>query len=390
VRLAFGRRALSVALRLLPLLLVLSASRPARALTLDVEDLVGDGSLTPATLRLISDAVRGAALRHPGNTRLEVLPRPATPALGPKTSCDFKRAAARSAQALFCGEYTRVEGSIFATFKLVDASGRLLGTQTLDGPPRVFVSKVNAAADSLFSLPAPASLAPRPAAAPAPQGGQVNFRDACQRGDAQACIEVARSYGVVRNPAQSTPWVRRACDLRNAQACGVLGENYERGRGVPVDYAMAGRLYDFSCSAGNGDSCCSFGRLIVDGKGAARDVGRAKIYFDRGCQAGSGIACSDAGYWASQPLLKTGFFPNFRSAFSYYEKACELSEANGCGSLGGFYEEGWGGVQADTFRAQHYYERACSLGRGESCADRDRMVKVNSEKDVHVYIHHRR
>jgi len=369
---------------------VLAASHPARALTLDVEDLVGDGSLSPATLRLISDAVRGAALRHAGNTRLEVLPRPAAPAQGPKASCDFKRAAARTAQALVCGEYTRVEGSIFATFKLLDASGRLLATQTLDGPPKVFVSKVDAAADALFAARAPASLAPGPAAAaPGPRGGPVDFRNACQRGDAQACIEVARNYGVVKNPLQSTPWVRRACDLRNAQACAVLGENYERGRGVPVDYVMAGRLYDFSCSAGNGDACCSFGRLIVDGHGVARDLARAKLYFERGCQAGSGIACSDAGYWSSQPLLRTGLFPNLRAAFNYYEKACELSEANGCGSLGGYYEQGFG-VAADTFRAQHYYERACSLGRGESCADRDRMARVNSAKDVHLYIHHRR
>jgi TPR repeat protein len=82
-------------------------------------------------------------------------------------------------------------------------------------------------------------------------------------------------------------------------------------------------------------------------------------------------------------------FPNLRAAFNYYEKACELSEANGCGSLGGYYEQGFG-VAADTFRAQHYYERACSLGRGESCADRDRMARVNSAKDVHLYIHHRR
>jgi TPR repeat protein len=193
----------------------------------------------------------------------------------------------------------------------------------------------------------------------------------------------------MKNPAQAHPWVRRACDLRNAQACAVMGEAYERGYGMPVDYVMAGKLYDFSCSAGDGDACCSYGRMIVDGRGVPRDIGRAESYFDRGCQMSSGLACTDAGIWTSKPFLQTGRLPNLRTALEYYEKACELKDAIGCNNLGGFYEGGYG-TAADTFRAQLYFERACKLGREESCANRDRVAKQNSAKDVNVYIHHRR
>jgi hypothetical protein len=382
-----------VALRLLPLVLLLSASRPARAEKVDVEDLVGDGSLPPATLHLISDAVRAALLRRATSNRLELLA--AAPGPGPRVSCDLGRAAARSVLFLFCGDYGRVGGSIVATLKLVSVtgvSGQVLGTQMMQGSAKELLSKVDAAVGGLLPHGGQARAAQPagPAGGVAPQGGPVDNRAACQRGDARACIEVARSYGIMKNPAQAHPWVKRACDLRNAQACAVMGEAYERGYGLPVDYAMASRLYDFSCTAGDGDACCSFGRMIVESRGVARDMGRAKYYFERGCQLGSGIACTDAGYWASRPLLQTGMFPNYRAALADYEKACELSEANGCNNLGGFYEQGLGGAAVDFFRAQHYYERACSLGRSESCADRDRMAKVNSERDVHVYIHHRR
>jgi TPR repeat protein len=359
---------------------------------LDVEDLAGDGSLSPATLRLISDAVRGAALRRAGTSKLEVLARPARPGPGGAANCDLKRAATRSAQFLVCGEYAQVDGSTFATLRLLDLSGRLLATQTLQGSAKVLLSKADAAADGLLAARWPARAAPPPgpaAAGPAPPSGRGDLRGACQRGDAWSCVEVARSYGVEKNPLQSTPWIRRACDLRNGPACAVLGENYERGRGLPVDYPMAAKLYDFSCSVGDGDACCSFGRMIVDGRGVPRDVARAKSYFDRGCQIGSGVSCTDAGLWASKPLLQTGQFPNMRAAFDYYEKACELSEPIGCNNLAAFYEEGWGGVVADSFKAQHYYDRACRLGRELSCADRNRVAKANEAKDVHVYIHRR-
>jgi TPR repeat protein len=369
---------------------LLAASRPARAEKVDVEDLVGDGSLPPATLHLISDAVRAAILRRATSSRLELLA--VAPGPGPRVSCDLGRAAARSVLFLFCGDYGRVGGSVVATLKLVavtGVSGQVIGTQMIEGSAKELLSKVDAAVGGLISRGKQAGSAASGPAGAAPQGGQVDNRAACQRGDARACIEVARSYGIMKNPAQAHPWVKRACDLKNAQACAVMGEAYERGYGLPVDYGMASRLYDFSCTAGDGDACCSFGRMMVDGRGVGRDVPRAKYYFDRGCQLGSGIACTDAGYWASRPLLQTGMFPNYRAALADYEKACELSEANGCNNLGGFYEQGLGGAAVDYFRAQHYYERACSLGRSESCADRDRMAKVNSERDVHVYIHHR-
>jgi hypothetical protein len=430
---------LNVALRLLPALLVLAVAHPAHAETLEVEELVGDGSLQPATLRLLSDAVRAAALRHGGETHLEVLASSPDPA--PAAACDLKHAAARSAQFVVCGEYARVEGTFFATLRLLDVSGKLLGTQKLEGSAKALLSKVDGAADRLLAArwtghpaappshaaatlsyaappaqataPAPGrhatappaqATAPAPgrhatdphgAAPPAPPGVQAasrnpgDLRTQCEHGSAWACVEVARSYGIVKNPAQANPWVRHACDLRSPEACAVLGEQYERGHALPVDFVMAAKLYDFSCSAGMGDACCSYGRLVVDGRGPPKDVRRAKAYFDRGCQLGSGIACADAGYWSSRPILVTGMFPSPRTAFEYYERACELKEPNGCQSLAGYYETGYG-VAEDTFRAQHYYDKACQLGREDSCADRDRLARENSAREVHVYIHHRR
>jgi hypothetical protein len=216
-----ARRLVPRGLILAVVLVVLGASSRARAEKLEVEDLVGDGSLSPATLRVISDAIRSAAMRRPDDSQLEVLGRAA--GAGPRSACDLKRAAARSAQFLVCGEYARAEGSVLVTLRLLDLSGRLLATQTLEGPAAELLSKVDPAADRLLAVRWSARGAPPPPPAggpgsPASARSQTELRAGCEKGDAWSCIEVARSYGIMKNPAQAHPWVRRACDLRNATA----------------------------------------------------------------------------------------------------------------------------------------------------------------------------
>jgi hypothetical protein len=69
---------LNIAALSLPVLLGLGVTASA-ADKLEVEDLVGDGSLPGPTLHLISDAVRAAALKRSGEPRLEVLARSRRP-----------------------------------------------------------------------------------------------------------------------------------------------------------------------------------------------------------------------------------------------------------------------------------------------------------------------
>jgi C-terminal peptidase prc len=230
--------------------------------------------------------------------------------------------------------------------------------------------------------------APPPAAARAPgpdvaRRGSGDDEASCQRGDARACKAMAVRYGVVRNPEQSNPYLRRACDLRDTEACATLAESYERGRGVPTDYAMAAKLYGWACSAGYGDACSSLGQMTQDGRGSPKNVNQAEAYFDRGCQLGSGVACTNAGVSAlTQHTWEIWDFSHRGKATAYYQKACDLGEPTGCTNLAAYYEDS--DAPADRAKAEAYYDRACRLGRELACTERDRL-----EKDVHIYIHRR-
>jgi carboxyl-terminal processing protease len=231
---------------------------------------------------------------------------------------------------------------------------------------------------------------PPPAAAAAQaQGPDVARRASgddeafCQRGDARACKAMAVRYGVVRNPQQSNPYLRRACDLRDTEACATLAESYERGRGVPTDYAMAAKLYEWACSAGYGDACSSLGQMTQDGRGSPKNVNQAEAYFDRGCELGSGVACTNAGVSAlTQHTWEIWDFSHRGKATAYYQKACDLGEPTGCTNLAAYYEDS--DAPADRAKAEAYYDRACRLGRELACTERDRLAK-----DVHIYIHRR-
>jgi uncharacterized protein len=194
---------------------------------------------------------------------------------------------------------------------------------------------------------------------------------------------MAIRYGVERNPQQSNPFLRRACDLRDTEACATLAESYERGRGVPTDFAMAASLYEWACSAGYGDACTSVGLMRENGRGSPVNMKEAEAYYERGCQLRSGIGCTNAGVCAlKNHTWEIWNFSRRGKANAYFQKACDLGEPIGCSNLAAFYEGS--DEAADRAKAQAYYDRSCRLGRELSCAERDRLAK-----DVHIYIHRR-
>jgi C-terminal peptidase prc len=226
--------------------------------------------------------------------------------------------------------------------------------------------------------PAPAAAA---AQAPDPRRATNDDAGSCERGDARACKQMAIRYGVVRNPQQSNPYLRKACDLRDTEACSTLGESYERGRGVPTDFAMAASLYDWACTAGYGDACSSRGQMSEDGRGFPQNAREAEAYFQRGCQLGSGVGCTNAGVSTlKNHVWEIWDFSRRGRAIGYYQKACDLGEPVGCSNLASVYEGS--DAPADRAKAQAYYDRSCRLGRELSCAERDRLAR-----DVHIYIH---
>ncbi|MBL0115697.1 MAG: sel1 repeat family protein [Sphingomonadales bacterium] len=69
-----------------------------------------------------------------------------------------------------------------------------------------------------------------------------------------------------------------------------------------------------------------------------------------------------AATWWQQCTKGTGVAQNPATAASYFAKACDAGDADGCLSLGASYDKG-AGVAKNLATAVSYYVRACNAGK---------------------------
>ena len=209
-----------------------------------------------------------------------------------------------------------------------------------------------------------------------PTLAEVFLSRACMANRAKACLEQAVLYGLTKRPAKAHPLVERACMGGILDACTVVAENFELGRGVPVNLPHAAMLFRDVCARGEGVACFQLGNMIWEGRGAERDSGQANEFFIRACDANVGAGCNNAGRYYAQRKV----FPEHdrKRAFSFYERACLMDDAVGCANLASFYEV----HHNDRGTALGYYDKSCKLGREESCPNAQRLHNKLGPKAV--------
>ncbi|MEI7927413.1 MAG: hypothetical protein WCH40_02605, partial [Verrucomicrobiales bacterium] len=75
--------------------------------------------------------------------------------------------------------------------------------------------------------------------------------------------------------AAAAAWLTRAAQGGDAPAQNNLGTMFERGAGVPQNYASAGQLYALAANQGNGPATLALARLHARGLGTKEDLPRA-------------------------------------------------------------------------------------------------------------------
>lgn len=96
---------------------------------------------------------------------------------------------------------------------------------------------------------------------PAPARLQAMYVGLCDGGDGDACAVAGRAHswspteGVPEDFVRSVALLRRGCDVRNAESCGLLGRMHQYGRGVAVDPREADWLLGLACRLGDRSSC---------------------------------------------------------------------------------------------------------------------------------------
>src|SRR5512146_247909 len=65
------------------------------------------------------------------------------------------------------------------------------------------------------------------------------------------------------------------------------------GRGAPVDFVRAARLFEGACEGGSAEGCAYLAALIKEGRGVPPDPPRAAALSARACDGGHLASCRD-------------------------------------------------------------------------------------------------
>lgn len=169
-----------------------------------------------------------------------------------------------------------------------------------------------------------------------------------QRGESDACFEVAQRYEALDQEEAAAHWFKTAADAGSTEACYDIGVRYAKGRGVAQDYAQANH------------------------------------YYRIGAQRGCALAISNLGY--HYELGDRGLDQDSEQAIDCYRRAAELGATTGQSNLAKAYEHGKFGLAPDACRAAALFRAAARKGdpmamvMWGNCLEKGIGVPVNYSK----------
>jgi len=131
---------------------------------------------------------------------------------------------------------------------------------------------------------------------------------------------------------EAAPLLEKACTSGELYACSYLGNMYDQGLGVAVDYHRAATLYSKTCNAGTASDCYNLGLLYEEGNGVIQDYAHSAVLYSKACDRGSGEGCTGLGDLYSNGH---GVFQDEPKAHRLYDKGCNLGDQLGCRRAGG-------------------------------------------------------
>lgn len=197
---------------------------------------------------------------------------------------------------------------------------------------------------------------------------------ACGQGLTYACSSLGEMYrkgdGVERDVARALEWYEKACrhPIPHAHACGVIASVHFYGDGTRRDRDRAASYAEEACAETDGAGCTILGLCLALGEGRPRDRRRAIELFEGACEFQDWApACYSLGV-----TFESNSALDLPRAAELYERACIGGHGGGCRLLGRMCEVGrW--KHPSQERAVSWYRKACELGDEEGCAARKRL-----------------
>lgn len=190
-------------------------------------------------------------------------------------------------------------------------------------------------------------------------------------------VIVALGAGCQRSPSAA---VDNVDNRKGTTTTRTSAQTYERGDGVPRDYARAFEIHIADCKDGRGDlaACDAALDASVSARGTARDGRRELRLLQAMCTRGDGVGCFQSMYLEAMgdrfrrntfgvpddPETDERFKAKFDAALHRVERACARGEGRACAVMFGLV--GGDGGTAEERRRDHA-DVACQQGSVELC-----------------------
>jgi TPR repeat protein len=198
---------------------------------------------------------------------------------------------------------------------------------------------------------------------------------ACQKGEAQGCLEAALDLidgvGIAKSLPAAATLMAKSCELGAGMGCWMMGNLALEGNGVPKNRAAALSAYHKSCDMGTPAGCSFAGRLYLEDK----NVAKAIALFEQGCTGRHGLGCMLLGY---RYYDGDGVGKDLKHAAELFKKGCDLGDGFSCGALASSYYDGEG-VDEDVALAKRLYDVSCKKGVDTSCKQLQKIADAEAK-----------
>jgi predicted peptidase len=158
-------------------------------------------------------------------------------------------------------------------------------------------------------------------------------------------------------------YFEKAAEMGDADATEMLGNAYQTGTGVDIDYTKAAQLNQKAIELGSARASTDLGIMYMNGQGVSQDYAKALELFAQATQAGDFKGPRYAGiiYYSTYVSER----PDYAKAAEYFNIAATGGDVTANYYLGMMYEKGQYYTQDYTKALDYYQKAAPSEGHAE-------------------------
>lgn len=185
-----------------------------------------------------------------------------------------------------------------------------------------------------------------------------------QRGDSDACFDLAQCYEKLDQREAATHWFKTAADAGSTEACYGAGLGYAKGLGVTQDYGLANHYYQLGEQRGCALAINNLGfHYELGDRGLVQNLERALDSFKRAAELGADTAQLNLAQ--AYQHGKFGLTPDPSRAAALFRAAARAGHADALVLWGNCLEKGHG-VAVNYAKAMAQFRRAMAMGNARA------------------------